>query len=56
MTKWENMIYEWPLGECQQPEKVVAKLNELGEQGWELVVVITGPRPTLFFKRARPGE
>ena len=56
MTKWENMIYEWPLGESHQPEMVVAKLNELGEQGWELVVVISVMPPKLFFKRARPTE
>lgn len=52
MTKWEYKVAPVSYFRHQRTEK---ELNELGEQGWELVVIQAGSDPVGIFKRPKAG-
>ena len=52
VNAWEYKVAPVSYFRHQRTEKV---LNELGEQGWELVVVQPGSDPVGIFKRPKAG-
>lgn len=52
----ENRLPEYP-GSPSKPN-LLSKMNELGEQGWELVSICNVPKPAIeyWFKRAISAE
>ena len=60
MTKWEYHIFPWSdhttWGTVGGDVGIKEMLNGLGEDGWELAVVVPQQQGRLFvFRRPRPG-